>query len=487
MAVDFRIRHYEVNIANASPSVTLDEPVKIGSAFVQYNNTRYINSSYGDTSINSPLQVDDMSCYIRFTDRGDGFADTVQVTRLSTSISTLVKVNFSTIEYIGALGGPNEFINRTQRTVLAGTSSTVSESNLTGYGIVDKDKVVPICQGLLCNVTSEKLYNTGFTARITGTNLSPTLEVVRGGLDAGDSVLYTFSVVEFTGSNWSVYHGSVLMNNVVASSIMQLYLDSGGTSGSVMPDGLLKKNLFPIGYSRNNTSIANSTDQNGTTFVPQDSASGSEFNSGKWVYANGVPRDLLASTAFLHVLYNPEIEVTSFSGNTFSTVRSFVINMSSAGIELGDTEEAIATGFSTTNADTTSQYPVGSRQFRFQNTTFLEVFSTPSFGGATVISHVIYIAKFPAGAPVEAVVQNTLSAVATDLIGSTPERALVSNTLNAPVTFIQADKNPPIGVIQNTLEMTTTLIQVPLSTSPCDINKEAPLDSSDINLSNDAC
>lgn len=488
MAVkDIRCQHSNFGIANSGGTITLGTPVKIESAFIIHGGSRQMSSGYNSGFGSTSAGMDDCSMYFRLVDRGDGFAEQVDVVRFDGSTSVLMRGAFTVVEYIGDLGGPNEFKTLQTTSVTFIQNSTNPSSTFTiNNPPVNKDKVIPINQGILAPFATQNVNYTGYGALMLSDGV--TIECFRGGdQNAQAFITQVYAVVEFTGSNWSTFHSRTGVTTSTGS--VQLYLDSEGQSGTLMPSELLKANMVPFGSdfqgifnfdpNREGPSFT------GTLYTPNSSTDPLK-NNGTWQFqsSNVVTGGL---TKVLHVLHNAQMEVLSGSVTSASTNTSISISS----LNLTGTEEAAVVANSIAQDSSASFLPTGFTIARLPLATLLNFYQSldqaqiASGDVSAVIQY--YVIKWPQGQAVEAIIQNDLEVLTTEVIGSTPERALVSNTLEVTTTDIQVDKNPSIGTIENTLEITTTLIQVPQVAGPCDVNKEGPLDTSDINLSNDAC
>ncbi len=481
---DFRIRHYQVSIAATIASITLDEPVKISSTFIQRgtacnNMTGGLNSE-SPTFNNTNLFMDDLSFALVLTDRGDGFANVISVQRVITSISSVIRINFSTVEYIGTLGGPNEFINR-KSILMTGDNVVSSSADISTYGILNKDDVIPLTSGFSTSGATNSSAGTGMDVASYAIRLisSAEIQVRFGGINfVGGLRALNVQLIEFTGSNWSCYHGYV--NTSVNTAFIDMFLDSAGVSGSRMPSGIPDNNRLPIEASMQ-TSGSSVPNRNGFGLYRASDSGGGRVS----VIKNGASTNIYS----IHEIANLELDVLDSGSNIISLSngqkhQTFDISI----LEVLNVQDATITGQCLTNESSSSDYPSGKKCVRFNSLTEIDFYSSYTGDAGSTAEFSYYVAKWPGfSTPKVATMTNVLESPTTEIMGETPTNALISNTLESPTTDIQADTDVIIGDIVNTLEFTTTILQNTVVSGPCDVNKLGPLDDSAINLSNDAC
>lgn len=111
------------------------------------------------------------------------------------------RIAWEVIEYIGDVGGENEFIVRSASTATYVAANTTFTTGAVS-GIVDDADVVPFITGQYNPDTGRADYNTGLsTAAWNGAG--DTVTFTRGEAGA-DAVQVSYAVVEFTGANWKV-------------------------------------------------------------------------------------------------------------------------------------------------------------------------------------------------------------------------------------------------------------------------------------------
>lgn len=204
--------------------------------------------------------------------------------------------------YTGAPGGLDEFIVRGHLSVTLGTG--VSSNTATPTGIVNRNRVVPFLTGLSNTSTSVNDYDAATVAVFI--NSSGDLEVSRQ--STGIAVTVYVSVVEFTGSNWTIAH-AISSNHDTSAEIVSLNSDSTGSGGSTV-DIDNWGNAFIEGSMQGDTSETGLSDNliimepgSGTTqvrfFLQQD---------------NNARND---GDAYAHVVHNPGMVVTREYNNNF--------------------------------------------------------------------------------------------------------------------------------------------------------------------------
>lgn len=130
--------------------------------------------------------------------------------------------------YTGAASGPDEFIVRGRYEITV-TGNTASQAVT---GIVNRDRCIPFFTGASSTATSVNDFDSStVSVYIDG---SDTIQLERGAT-TGTLVVYV-TVVEFTGSNWSVGHGRSA-NHDAATETVTLNTASDGTSGSAFSVG----------------------------------------------------------------------------------------------------------------------------------------------------------------------------------------------------------------------------------------------------------
>lgn len=131
--------------------------------------------------------------------------------------------------YAGDAGGANEFIVRGSYAItVTGSSATQAVA-----GLVNRNNAVPIFNGISTTISSTSDYEEA----TFGVHINSSGEIVasRNNNTNGTIVVYV-TVVEFTGSNWSVGHG-VSASHDTSIETVTLNTDSTGTGGSTFDVG----------------------------------------------------------------------------------------------------------------------------------------------------------------------------------------------------------------------------------------------------------
>jgi hypothetical protein len=284
------------------------------SAFVNVTNSRGFNA--GPTGSASNMEPDDLAGAVQLT-----ATDTLTFTRESTGIASC-RFDWEVWEYTGSPGGANEFIVRDRRIVSlnSGTNGTTATLSSTP---TDIDKCIPIITGLLCDGTADDMDNMSAIAWISG---SDTLNVLRGG-DAND-VQVAIVTVEFTGSNWEVYHGR--QEDPADTGTITLVDNADGTTagGGDVTDWSTAV-IFGQLKGNNRNGVDDAISDMTCIFEP-----GSSTTTVDW--AHHANHDDSASSPdqsqrMVHVLRHPDLAVTRFT-DTQNTQGAMNVDITSAGL-----------------------------------------------------------------------------------------------------------------------------------------------------------
>lgn len=293
------------------------------SAFEVNLNNQY--SHQGSTSSTGNMEADDMSGTIELTD-----SSTLTFTRTAASLAQNMRFGWEIWEYTGAPGGANEFIVRSRNTVAMSTAAdgTAALDNTP----TNIDDCIPFITGVESTVTTNGEDHLTCTAYI---NDSGTLVVERGGGDGSGTTTVQVVTVEFTGSNWEVYHGRATGQTGDTGSIT-LNTDSDGAGGST-GDVTSWATAFITGYHQ----ITNNAE--GLAHQAIRWLEGTGTTSVNWAYDGGhnATHDYM-----VHVLRHPDMDVTRYNvSDTGPLITSF--NIASAG--LTDLTAASIRGYSQTS------------------------------------------------------------------------------------------------------------------------------------------
>jgi hypothetical protein len=188
-------------------------------AFIRLNSS-LDKGSGGPTGSTGNATPNVMGCGLQLT-----ASDTITANK---DTSTTVKCVGEVWRYEGEAGGANEFIVHHYAIAASGASTSQDISS----DITNRNDCVPIITGYETTKTSVNDFDqTTFAAHIDSSgNL-----VVSSGNSGASGTVY-ISVVEFTGSNWSVGHG-VSSSHDSSIETVTLNTDSTGTGGSTFDVG----------------------------------------------------------------------------------------------------------------------------------------------------------------------------------------------------------------------------------------------------------
>lgn len=219
MAYDIKVQRGYTDIGNAGGTATLGSSVlSTSSAFAINTNNRRMHGGRADLDTGN-LEVDDMSGGLYLSD-----TSTLQFDRISTSADFDMRFSWEVWEYVGDSGGNNEFIVRGtyQLTLNAAESITQAVSNISNI-----DDCVPYITGILSDETVDGADTATAIAWMSGTG---TLNVKRGS-GSNNTVQVYVTVVEYTGSNWSVKHGRQEGSGTDSGTVTLVDDADGTTSG----------------------------------------------------------------------------------------------------------------------------------------------------------------------------------------------------------------------------------------------------------------
>ena len=219
MASVIKVEKFDTDVAADGSTLTLANSVgSLADGFVRkITSTDKATGPVGNTGNANP---DDVHCGIELTG-----VDTLTFRKGSAVNQKQVGEVW---RYVGVPGGSDEFIVRGSYAVtITGTSATQA---ITGLG--DRNKAVPIFNGLSTTNGSVNDYD-GSTVAVH-INSSGQIEVTRNN-STGTLVVYV-TVVEFTGSNWTVAHGRSASHDALDETVT-MNSDSTGLGGSTVDIG----------------------------------------------------------------------------------------------------------------------------------------------------------------------------------------------------------------------------------------------------------
>ena len=365
---DFFIQHIQNDVDNSGDTTNnFIEVSSLNSAFVLLNNNR--RSSAGDEGNGSNLNGDDLSGANVLT-----AVNTISYYRESNSMNSDTRFSSSIWEYKGEQGGPNEMIVRERFQVSLNGSNNSTTKSLSG--IVNANKCIPFITGILNDDSSQGADSGTALAYLEDAS---TLRIQKG--SNGNNVTVFITVVEFTGSNWTVLHGD---SGNVSSSTGNITLKDGSDGTGTTTSVSQWSNAIIFGHHRgdNTSSGANQAiADNWPIFEPNGST-----DKVDWVFhsnhgSNGTNRH------FVHVLSNPNLNVSRFQSSENASNES-TIDITSANIS--NTNQAIIVGSSISSGGGTA-YGRGWRNYYFNSNTEAAHWSHRS---GNSMSHEIQIIDF---------------------------------------------------------------------------------------------
>ena len=216
---EIKVQRGYTDIGISGGTATLGTAVSsTSSAFAINTNNRRMHGGRTDLTATN-LDIDDLSGGLYLSN-----TNTIQFDRISTSLDTDMRFSWEVWEYTGASGGGNEFIVRGtyQLELNAVESITQAVSNITNI-----DDCIPYITGILSSEIVDGADTATAIAWMSGTG---TLNVKRGS-GANNNVTVYVTVVEYTGSNWSVKHGRQEGSGTDSGTITLVDDADGVTSG----------------------------------------------------------------------------------------------------------------------------------------------------------------------------------------------------------------------------------------------------------------
>lgn len=325
---DFKVQHIQDDVARTGgTNTTFTALSSLNNVIELANNNRKTHA--GSNTHGGTLEGDDLAGARQLTG-----INTLTYYRESASRDSDMRFNTSLWEYIGAAGGVNELIVRGRYAVnLNGGTSSVTQ-NLTG--VVNANKCIPFITGIL-NDTDRDDADSG--TAIAYLEDATTLRVQKGS-DDNDVTVYV-TVVEFTGTNWTVLHGD---SGDVGSDTGTITLKDGAdgtgttTNVSAWSDAVIFSHFRGDDDSGDNDAIADLW----PVIDP-----GANNQTVDWTFNSNHDSDD-ENRHFIHVLTNTGLNVTRFQ-NTSKNAGESNIDITSAG--LSDVNQAFIVGSSTSSGN----------------------------------------------------------------------------------------------------------------------------------------
>ncbi|GAA4237319.1 hypothetical protein GCM10022291_23840 [Postechiella marina] len=343
---DFNVQHIQDDIPRSGGTNTSFTAVSsINNAFALANNNRKTNAGFNGSSDN--LDGDDLAGARRLTATG-----TLSYYRESASSNSNARFNSSIWEYIGPPSGDNEMIVRGRYTV--NLNGAINNTVQVVTGVTNANRCIPFITGIMNNTTNDDADSGTAIAYLQNAS---TLRVLKG--SNGNNVTVYITLVEFTGSNWTVLHGDSGNVSADAGTItLRNGSDASGTATSVSSwnnAAIFSQHIGDTNASGTNDAIAD----NWPVMDP-----GSNNQRVDWTF-NSQHDSSGTNRHFAHVLVNTGLNVTRYQ-NTSNTANQTTLNITSAG--LTSINEALIIGSSTSSGGGTA-YGRGWRNYYLNSTT----------------------------------------------------------------------------------------------------------------------
>ncbi|GAB1856887.1 hypothetical protein MHTCC0001_17230 [Flavobacteriaceae bacterium MHTCC 0001] len=384
-AQDFTIQHIQDNVTNSGiagasgfaevTNTGITTLSSLNNAFALPTNNRKTHAGRSDLN-SSALEGNDMAGARVLTATG-----TLTYYRETGSIADAMRFNTDIWEYTGTAGGANEFIVRGRYVASlpsggTGLGFTYVDIDVSGAGIVSPNKCVPIITGIMNDDTVNGADSgTGIAHLDSATNL-----VVRKGTNDNNVTIF-ITLVEFTGSNWTVLHGNTTSTAATGSITLYDGYDATGTATNVSD----WSNSIIFTQSKAQTAASGGEKEKIRSQWPLMTP-GADNQTVDWTFD---PTRLTTNNSnrhFIHVLNNPDITVNRFTDNVFAAGET-TIDISSAG--LNNLAQSSIIG-NTITAGNGTGYAQGYRNYYLNSTTELAHWCARS-GNSLGVSHNIQV------------------------------------------------------------------------------------------------
>jgi Concanavalin A-like lectin/glucanases superfamily/GEVED domain len=293
------------------------------------------------------LDGDDMSGARQLTG-----VNTLTYYREAASKNRDMRFNTSLWEYIGPIGGGNEFIVRGRYAITLNDSTNSTTQVLTG--ITNAAKCIPFITGIMNDAKKDDADSTTAIAYLENAN---TLRIQKGS-DDNDVIVY-ITLVEFTGNNWIVLHGDSGNSDEDSGSIIL----KDGSDGTGTATNVSSWNEAAI-FSHFRADNQDSGDNDAIADLWPVIKPGSNNQTVDWKFHKNHDSEG-ENRHFVHVLINNGINVTRFQ-NTSKTSGETTIDITTAG--LSDVNQTLIVGSSTSSGNGTA-YGRGWRNYYLKSTT----------------------------------------------------------------------------------------------------------------------
>ena len=291
---DFNVQHIQDDVARTGGTNTSFSAVSsLNNVIELANNNRKTHG--GPVTHSGNKAGDDMSGARQLTN-----VSTLTYYRESGSDNRDARFNTSLWEYVGAASGNNELIVRGRFAVPLNGSANSTTQALTG--VINANKCIPFITGITNNATSQDADSGTAIAYLEN---ATTLRVQKG--SNGNNVTVYITLVEFTGTNWTVLHGDSGNSNGDTGSIT-LRDGSDGTGTTTNVSSWNEAAIFS--HFRADTGASGSNDAISDLWPVIDP--GSNNQSVDWTFHSN--HDSAGTNRhFVHVLVNSGIKCHAIS------------------------------------------------------------------------------------------------------------------------------------------------------------------------------
>jgi hypothetical protein len=341
---DIKIQRGVTTVSSDGTTATLGESVSsLDNAFVVITGNRHVGS--GASTGN--MEGDDLAVQARLTG-----VDTITFDRPSPTPGINTIVRWEVWEYTGAPGGANEFIvrSRDELTETAGSATATLTNTPTNI-----DDCIPFINGAMTSDTGNGANGMAVRAWLSG---AATLNGSWGETDTTTKTMHV-TTVEFTGSNWSVGHGTVT-GQTADSGTINLVTGADGISGSTFDvSDWATAIIASWGHAGDGTNEAIA--DNWPRLEPG-------ANTTSVAYTFDANHDGSDDDITVHVLQHDDVAVTRFNstGNAAGTTN---VDITSAGLTNLAESSVLATA---TSSGGGTAYARGWRTYRLTSLTNVE-------------------------------------------------------------------------------------------------------------------
>ena len=298
---DIKVQSGTVDIGNAGGTDTVTAVSALTTAFEFNSNSMFTHG--GSVSSGGNMEGDDMAGGVELTG-----LSTLTISRQAASLANNMRFDWQLIEYIGTGGGDNEFIVRSRNEITLSGASGTAALDTTPTNI---DRCVPFITG----VRTSQVSNQGDELRaLAYINDAGTLVVEKG--STTNTTVVQVVTVEFTGSNWEVYHGTV--TSAADTGSITLNTDSDGVGGNPGNVTDWATAFMVAGFTATDQGLDSIACRYGAGSVTQVD----------WDFQSG---NSTSHKHFVHVVRHPDLAVTRYTP-TGSLANDTNVDITSAGL-----------------------------------------------------------------------------------------------------------------------------------------------------------